>query len=190
MRVTAAAGEPWDAVVAAAVARGGAGLECLSGIPGLAGGTPIQNVGAYGQEVASVIERVTVFDRERGTVRGCRPRRAASPTARAASRRADAGRFVVCEVAFRLRKGPPTTAYADVAAALERPSVAQPTVADVRGGRPGDPAAQGHGDRRRRSGHAQRRLVFHQPDRQRGAASGSRRAPARRAPAFAQPAGR
>src|SRR6185369_17313377 len=46
LQVTAAAGEPWDAVVEAAVSRGGAGLECLSGIPGLTGGTPIQNVGA------------------------------------------------------------------------------------------------------------------------------------------------
>ena len=65
--VTAAAGELWDAVVAAAVARGGAGLECLSGIPGLAGGTPIQNVGAYGQDVSGVIEQVRVFDTVTGT---------------------------------------------------------------------------------------------------------------------------
>ena len=50
--LTAAAGEPWDDVVAEAVARDCAGLECLSGIPGLVGATPIQNVGAYGQEVA------------------------------------------------------------------------------------------------------------------------------------------
>ena len=47
------------------VARGLSGVECLSGIPGTVGGTPIQNVGAYGQEVASVIERVTAFDRSR-----------------------------------------------------------------------------------------------------------------------------
>ncbi len=47
-----AAGENWDDVVARCVAEGLAGLECLSGIPGLAGATPIQNVGAYGQEVA------------------------------------------------------------------------------------------------------------------------------------------
>ena len=46
------AGEHWDDVVAAAVSRGLAGLECLSGIPGTAGGTPIQNVGAYGQDVS------------------------------------------------------------------------------------------------------------------------------------------
>ena len=53
--VTAAAGEPWDDLVAETVARDLAGLECLSGIPGLVGATPIQNVGAYGQEVAETI---------------------------------------------------------------------------------------------------------------------------------------
>jgi UDP-N-acetylmuramate dehydrogenase len=61
--VTVAAGEDWDAVVARTVAAGLAGLECLSGIPGLAGATPIQNVGAYGQEVSQTITRVRVYDR-------------------------------------------------------------------------------------------------------------------------------
>ena len=61
--VQVAAGEPWDHVVATAVAAGWAGLECLSGIPGYAGATPIQNVGAYGQEVAETITRVRVYDR-------------------------------------------------------------------------------------------------------------------------------
>jgi UDP-N-acetylmuramate dehydrogenase len=64
--VTAAAGEDWDDVVAATVAEGLAGLECLSGIPGRVGATPIQNVGAYGQEVAEVITGVRVFDRRCG----------------------------------------------------------------------------------------------------------------------------
>jgi UDP-N-acetylenolpyruvoylglucosamine reductase len=63
---TVAAGEDWDDVVAATAAEGLAGLECLSGIPGRAGATPIQNVGAYGQEVAEVITRVRVFDRLTG----------------------------------------------------------------------------------------------------------------------------
>src|SRR5215471_1010829 len=53
--LTVAAGEDWDTVVAGTVADGLAGLECLSGIPGLAGATPIQNVGAYGQEVAQTL---------------------------------------------------------------------------------------------------------------------------------------
>ena len=61
-----AAGEPWDALVGRAVAEGWRGLECMSGIPGLVGGTPIQNVGAYGQEVGETITRVRVFDRHAG----------------------------------------------------------------------------------------------------------------------------
>ncbi|MEX2194206.1 MAG: UDP-N-acetylmuramate dehydrogenase [Thermoleophilaceae bacterium] len=62
------AGEDWDGVVAAAVADGLAGVECLSGIPGSAGATPIQNVGAYGQEVSATIASVRVLDRRGGEV--------------------------------------------------------------------------------------------------------------------------
>ena len=62
----AAAGEDWDGMVAACVARGLGGIECLSGIPGLVGATPIQNVGAYGQEVAETIAAVHVLDRQTG----------------------------------------------------------------------------------------------------------------------------
>lgn len=61
------AGEPWDTVVARAVAANCSGIECLSGIPGLAGATPIQNVGAYGQEVAQTIDCIRVFDRSNET---------------------------------------------------------------------------------------------------------------------------
>ena len=64
--LTVAAGEDWDALVARTVAEGLAGLECLSGIPGLAGATPIQNVGAYGQEVSQTITQVRVYDRKTG----------------------------------------------------------------------------------------------------------------------------
>jgi UDP-N-acetylmuramate dehydrogenase len=59
----AGAGEIWDDVVTSSLARGLAGLECLSGIPGLAGATPIQNVGAYGTEVSQLVTSVPVFDR-------------------------------------------------------------------------------------------------------------------------------
>src|SRR5690348_15420513 len=60
-RFVVGAGEPWDAFVARAVAVDCAGIECLSGIPGSVGGTPVQNVGAYGQEVSETIESVDVF---------------------------------------------------------------------------------------------------------------------------------
>jgi UDP-N-acetylmuramate dehydrogenase len=64
--VSVEAGQGWDELVAATLAEGLAGLECLSGIPGSAGATPIQNVGAYGQEVAETITAVRVFDRLTG----------------------------------------------------------------------------------------------------------------------------
>ena len=68
MELTVQAGEPWDAVVARTVREGLAGFECLSGIPGLTGATPIQNVGAYGQEVAETLRVVDVLDRNRREV--------------------------------------------------------------------------------------------------------------------------
>jgi UDP-N-acetylmuramate dehydrogenase len=67
-KVTAAAGEPWDAFVGACIERNLAGIECLSGIPGSVGGTPVQNVGAYGQEVSEVIASVRVLDRSSGEI--------------------------------------------------------------------------------------------------------------------------
>jgi UDP-N-acetylmuramate dehydrogenase len=68
VHVKVAAGEPWDDFVAHAVARRWAGVECLSGIPGTTGATPIQNVGAYGQEVSETIVRVETLDRTTGRV--------------------------------------------------------------------------------------------------------------------------
>ena len=68
VRLTVAAGANWDDVVRHTVAEGYAGIECLSGIPGSAGATPIQNVGAYGQEVAETIVAVRAYDRERDAV--------------------------------------------------------------------------------------------------------------------------
>ncbi|MFF0489597.1 UDP-N-acetylmuramate dehydrogenase [Nocardia sp. NPDC004068] len=72
-RVVAEAGANWDAVVAATVAAGFGGLECLSGIPGSAGATPVQNVGAYGVEVAQLLLRVRLLDRASGEVRWVSP---------------------------------------------------------------------------------------------------------------------
>ena len=63
VHVTVAAGEPWDALVARMVAEGLAGMECLAGIPGSVGATPMQNVGAYGQDVSETIVRVRTWDR-------------------------------------------------------------------------------------------------------------------------------
>ena len=67
--ITAAAGEPWDDFVAATVAQRQVGIEALSGIPGYVGAAPVQNIGAYGQEVADTIARVRTWDREQREVR-------------------------------------------------------------------------------------------------------------------------
>jgi UDP-N-acetylmuramate dehydrogenase len=105
---TVAAGEPWDAVVARAVADGLAGLECLSGIPGAAGATPIQNVGAYGQEVADTVVAVRALDRRTGTV----------------------VRLTAAELGFAYRdsvlKGRADHVVLDVTFALERSSLGRP----------------------------------------------------------------
>lgn len=71
--VRAEAGALWDDVVVTSLAHGLGGLECLSGIPGSAGATPVQNVGAYGVEVADVISRVRLLDRRNGDVRWVEP---------------------------------------------------------------------------------------------------------------------
>ena len=67
--VEVAAGAPWDELISRCVAEGWAGVECLAGIPGLTGATPVQNVGAYGQAVAETITAVTVLDRSTGLLR-------------------------------------------------------------------------------------------------------------------------
>ena len=105
--ITVGAGESWDGFVETAVNHGLAGVECLSGIPGTVGGTPIQNVGAYGQDVSGTIERVTVYDCVRQTVRSLRGADCGFSYRMSRFKRRDEGRFVVCDVTFRLRPGRP-----------------------------------------------------------------------------------
>ena len=131
--VTAGAGERWDPLVEMTVAQGLCGLECLSGIPGSVGGTPIQNVGAYGQEVADVIDRVTVYDRERGAMDQLTTEECGFAYRMSRFKAADADRFVVCSVTFRLRTGMPSPVnYPEVVASLARSGILHPTVADIR----------------------------------------------------------
>ncbi|MBI1833388.1 MAG: FAD-binding protein [Candidatus Andersenbacteria bacterium] len=102
--VSAAAGEVWDEVVQASLAKGLAGIECLSGIPGLVGATPMQNVGAYGQDVAETIEDVTTIDRRTG--KSVTFTNAACTFAYRVSRfkKEDLGTYIVTNVRFRLRR--------------------------------------------------------------------------------------
>ena len=130
--VTVAAGEPWDDLVALAVAEEWSGIEALSGIPGLTGGTPIQNVGAYGQEVADTLARVTAYDRVTGRTEviaagdcgfGYRTSRFKSSAGRQAGGLGPADgdpRHVVLAVTFQLPLGAMSApiGYAELAACL------------------------------------------------------------------------
>ncbi len=118
--VTVAAGEDWDAVVAWTIAEGLAGLECLSGIPGLAGATPIQNVGAYGQEVRETITQVRAYDRDARLVRALDNGECGFGYRTSRFKRDEARRLVVLSVTFRLAAGALSAPvrYAELAAAL------------------------------------------------------------------------
>jgi UDP-N-acetylmuramate dehydrogenase len=98
--IRVAAGEPWDGLVATTVRNGWSGLECLSGIPGSAGATPIQNVGAYGQEVAQTIVAVRVYDSVTDDVRVMTPAECRFAYRSSVFKHRD--RWVVLEVDFRL----------------------------------------------------------------------------------------
>jgi UDP-N-acetylmuramate dehydrogenase len=135
VHVTVAAGENWDAVAEWSVSEKLAGIECLAGIPGLAGATPIQNVGAYGQEVSATIASVRVLDRASGSVQtltggqcafGYRtslfkrtswaPRQAGD----AAAGGGPTGRYVVIDATFALERDPMSAPvrYAELARKL------------------------------------------------------------------------
>ncbi len=131
--VTVAAGEQWDTVVAEAVERRWIGIEALSGIPGSVGATPIQNVGAYGQEVAQTLARVRVWDRR---LKGVRTFAAADCGFgyRTSRFKADPGRHVVLDVTFQFRQGTlgAPVGYAELARTLGVSEGERAPAADVR----------------------------------------------------------
>lgn len=112
------AGQPWDELVVAIVEQGWSGVECLSGIPGAAGGTPIQNVGAYGQEVSETITAVTVYDRETGMTQAFSSQECLFEYRNSRFKHSD--RWVVLDVTFRLRIDPLSSpiSFAELARAL------------------------------------------------------------------------
>ena len=118
--VTVAAGEDWDAVVAGTVAAGLSGLECLSGVPGKAGATPIQNVGAYGQEVADTITAVRTYDRVTKEIDIFPNDRCGFGYRTSVFKRDDARRHIVLSVTFRLaeQSAARPLRYAELASAL------------------------------------------------------------------------
>ena len=100
--VRVGAGADWDTLVQGVVERGWTGVECLSGIPGTVGGTPIQNVGAYGQEIAETLVSVGCLDRETLEPRTFTREECAFAYRDSRFKRADRGRYVVLEVTLRL----------------------------------------------------------------------------------------
>lgn len=102
--ITVAAGEPWDPLVAYTISREWSGLEALSGIPGLTGASPIQNVGAYGAEVAQLITMVRTLDRTTGRIKTFFPVECGFGY-RSSRFKAEPGRYVVLSVTFQLRLG-------------------------------------------------------------------------------------
>jgi UDP-N-acetylmuramate dehydrogenase len=131
-RLTVAAGEDWDTLVAHCVEHGLQGFECLSGIPGSVGATPIQNVGAYGQEVAETVVSVRVFDRATNTLHDM------TAAERGFVYRGSVFKYrdsrVVLSVTFDLgeseQSGP--LRYAELARALDIPTGGTAPLADVR----------------------------------------------------------
>ncbi len=129
-----AAGENWDSLVERAARENCAGIECLAGIPGTVGGTPVQNVGAYGQEVASTIVLVRAFEREKREFVEFSAAECGFAYRRSRFNSTDAGRFIVTRVDYRLEMGAaPTLHYADLqrAFASRSPSASQPSLAEV-----------------------------------------------------------
>lgn len=131
VRLVAGAGLGWDELVSWSVARGLAGLECLSGIPGEVGAAPVQNIGAYGQEMAERVESVHVIDRQTGR-RALVPREACGFGYRSSGfKRSDVPPIIVA-VALRLRPDAgPTVRYPELARALALRG-ASPSLADAR----------------------------------------------------------
>ena len=130
--VTVQAGEPWDDLVGSLVDDGLAGVECLAGIPGLAGATPMQNVGAYGQDVSETIVRLRALDRERGEV--VTFDKAACHFAYRNSVFRGRDRHVILDVTFRLERSRTSKPirYAELAKALAVGEGATAPLAEVR----------------------------------------------------------
>jgi len=125
-----AAGEDWNGFVERAVGDACAGIECLAGIPGTVGGTPVQNVGAYGQEVATAIGRVRVFDLREHAFLEFTNADCGFAYRRSRFNATDRGRYIVTRVDYRLTPGgAPTLRYTELQRAF--PQGSAPTLAEV-----------------------------------------------------------
>lgn len=129
-----AAGERWDDFVAFAVDRGWAGIECLSGIPGLTGATPIQNVGAYGQEVSETIVGVEAIERDTGRVVTLTNLECGFGYRQSVFKNAARDRYVVAGVTFRLKpRGSAAIRYPELQKYLDEHEIDANDLQQVRG---------------------------------------------------------
>jgi UDP-N-acetylmuramate dehydrogenase len=120
VHLAVAAGEPWDGIVMHAVEQEWGGIECLSGIPGSTGATPVQNVGAYGQEVAETIDSVRTLDRHTLQERVFTPEECGFAYRESRFKSSDADRFIITEVRFRLKRDfQPAVRYEELARELD-----------------------------------------------------------------------
>jgi UDP-N-acetylmuramate dehydrogenase len=127
-----AAGEEWEHFVQRTIEDNCAGVECLAGIPGTVGGTPVQNVGAYGQEAASVIERVRTFDLKERAFVEFSAAECGFAYRRSRFNSTDRGRYVVTRVDYRLTPGgAPTVRYAELQRALVERGTEGSSLAEV-----------------------------------------------------------
>ena len=131
VRFAADAGFDWDTLVAQTVEGGCAGLECLSGIPGTVGGAPVQNIGAYGQEVSETIAEVQVLDLQSMQIRMLSNADCGFGYRRSIFNTTEAGRYIILRVSFAVRSdGKATIRYGDLQKYFgDRP---QPTLAEAR----------------------------------------------------------
>jgi len=131
--VRAAAGESWDALVASATAHGWGGVECLSGIPGRVGATPIQNVGAYGQDVSETVTAVEAFDIPERKVVSLSNRECGFGYRSSRFKGADRDRYIILGVEYRLVPGgAPAVRYPDLQRHFAERGSAAPTLPEVR----------------------------------------------------------
>jgi len=130
--LTAAAGEDWDRIVASCVETNLGGVECLSGIPGSVGGTPVQNVGAYGQETADTLVSVRVLDRKTEEIVELSHAQCGFSYRASIFNTTQKDRYIVLQVTYSLRKnGVPLLKYPDLQRSLKQ-STRTPTLAEVR----------------------------------------------------------
>jgi UDP-N-acetylmuramate dehydrogenase len=131
--LTAGAGEEWDRIVALSVERGWAGIECLSGIPGRVGATPIQNVGAYGQETSESLLSLEALDLETGKLVQMSASECELDYRASRFKTRDRNRYVITRVTYQLTaNGKPALRYAELQSYLSENGASEPGLAETR----------------------------------------------------------